>query len=51
MRCKPSWGIQIFPLSFQGKVEMEMSLLTADEADKKPAGRGREEPDPLHEPK
>lgn len=35
----------------QGKVEAELKLLTAEEAEKIPAGRGREEPDPLPEPK
>ena len=31
----------------QGKVEAEIHLMTADEAEKAPAGLGREEPDPL----
>lgn len=35
----------------QGKVEAELHLLTAEEADKNPAGLGREEPDKLPDPK
>ena len=36
---------------FQGKVEAELALLTIEEAEKSPAGLGREEPDALGEPK
>jgi hypothetical protein len=36
---------------FQGKVEAEMHLFTSDEAEKHPAGQGRNEPDPLEKPK
>ena len=35
---------------FQGKVEAEFMLLTAEEAEKSPAGQGREEPDALEKP-
>lgn len=35
----------------QGKVEAEFHLLTAEEAEKHPAGAGRNEPDPLDKPK
>lgn len=38
-------------LSFQGKVEAELHLLTAEEAEKSPAGLARNEPDPLEKPK
>ncbi|XP_078483992.1 otoferlin isoform X2 [Ciona intestinalis] len=37
-------------LEITGKVEAEISLLTAEEAEKNPAGYGREEPDPLEKP-
>lgn len=33
-----------------GKVEAEMALLTEEEAEKSPAGKAREEPDPLPKP-
>ena len=36
---------------FKGKVEVELELMTADEAEKKPAGLGRNEPDKLQAPK
>uniref|UniRef100_H2Z079 C2 domain-containing protein n=1 Tax=Ciona savignyi TaxID=51511 RepID=H2Z079_CIOSA len=36
--------------TFGGKVEAEISLLTAEEAEKNPAGYGRDEPDPLEKP-
>lgn len=29
---------------FQGKVEMEMELVSAEEAEERPAGQGQEEP-------
>lgn len=35
----------------QGKVEAEIHLLTKEEAEKNPAGLGRNEPDPLEKPK
>jgi len=35
----------------QGKVEAELHLFSADEAEKHPAGQGRNEPDPLEKPK
>jgi len=35
----------------QGKVEAELHLLTLEEAEKNPAGLGRNEPDPLDKPK
>lgn len=34
----------------QGKLEAEMHLLTMDEAEKHPAGLGRNEPEPLDKP-
>jgi len=34
----------------QGKLEAEMHLLTIDEAEKHPAGLGRNEPEPLDKP-
>ncbi|OXB60658.1 hypothetical protein ASZ78_001447 [Callipepla squamata] len=37
-------------LSLQGKVEAELHLLTAEEAEKSPAGLARNEPDPLEKP-
>ena len=30
--------------SFQGKIEVELEILTEDEANERPAGRGREQP-------
>lgn len=38
-------------MELTGKVEAEIHLLTAEEADKVPAGHGRNEPDPLEKPK
>ena len=35
----------------QGKVEAEFELLTQEEAEKKPAGRAREDPQALEKPK
>lgn len=40
-----------YQLYFQGKVELELSLLTKEEAENAPVGLGREEPDPLPLPK
>ena len=37
-------------MSVQGKLEAEMHLLTMDEAEKHPAGLGRNEPEPLDKP-
>ncbi|XP_076803747.1 otoferlin-like isoform X4 [Clavelina lepadiformis] len=37
-------------LEITGKVEAEISLLTAEDAEKNPAGYGRDEPDPLEKP-
>uniref|UniRef100_A0A8C4WY60 C2 domain-containing protein n=1 Tax=Eptatretus burgeri TaxID=7764 RepID=A0A8C4WY60_EPTBU len=37
-------------LELTGKVEAEMHLLTVEEAEKSPAGLGRNEPDPLEKP-
>ena len=36
---------------FKGKVEAELQLLSSDDAEKHPAGLGREEPEPLEKPK
>lgn len=36
---------------FQGKVEAELHLMSSEEAEKHPAGLGRNEPDPLEKPK
>ena len=36
---------------FQGKVEAEFELLTKEDAEAAPAGKGREEPQPLAKPK
>ncbi|EAT32909.1 AAEL014853-PA, partial [Aedes aegypti] len=38
-------------MELTGKVEAEIHLLTKDEAEKNPAGYGRNEPDPLEKPK
>ncbi|XP_066450545.1 otoferlin isoform X3 [Eleutherodactylus coqui] len=38
-------------MELTGKVEAELHLLTAEEAEKSPAGLGRNEPDPLEKPK
>lgn len=37
--------------TIQGKIEMEISILKAEEADENPAGRGRESPQELPPPK
>jgi hypothetical protein len=37
-------------LKLTGKLEAEFALLTEEEANERPAGRGREEPDPLPAP-
>ena len=41
---------EYFTSTFQGKVEAEFMLLTVEEAEKNPAGLGREEPDALEKP-
>eukprot|EP00058_Branchiostoma_floridae_P020854 XP_002606344.1 hypothetical protein BRAFLDRAFT_57280 [Branchiostoma floridae] len=38
-------------LELTGKVEAELNLMSAEEAEKSPAGLGRNEPDPLEKPK
>ena len=38
-------------LTEQGKVEAELRLLTLEEAEKSPAGKGRADPEGLPEPK
>ncbi|GFV12269.1 hypothetical protein TNCV_1537651 [Trichonephila clavipes] len=38
-------------LILTGKVEAEIQLLTKEEAEKNPAGKGRKRPDALPEPK
>ena len=35
----------------QGKVEAEIELVTAEEAEAKPVGEGRDAPEPLEKPK
>jgi len=52
--CSPWSYNNLILLKFsilQGKVEAELHLLTTDEAEKIPAGIGRNEPDPLDKPK
>ena len=45
------WGATIdWRVCCQGKLEAEMHLLTIDEAEKHPAGLGRNEPEPLDKP-
>lgn len=46
-----SWYVRKCYLSLQGKVEAELHLVTAEEAEKSPVGLGRNEPDPLEKPK
>lgn len=46
------WNIPCFvAILIQGKVEAELELLTQEEAEKKPAGRAREDPQALEKPK
>lgn len=46
------WNIPLFVMILtQGKVEAELELLTQEEAEKKPAGRAREDPQALEKPK
>uniref|UniRef100_A0A8C3MYE6 Uncharacterized protein n=1 Tax=Geospiza parvula TaxID=87175 RepID=A0A8C3MYE6_GEOPR len=47
-RVKGWWPTAL--CSLQGKVEAELHLLTAEEAEKSPAGLARNEPDPLEKP-
>lgn len=49
-RSKNSLNV-CFKFSCQGKVEAELELLTQEEAEKKPAGRAREDPQALEKPK
>ena len=44
-----SW--YLFILLYQGKVEAELELLTKEDAEASPAGKAREEPQPLAKPK
>lgn len=46
-----TWALGSFCPSLQGKVEAELHLLTAEEAEKNPVGLARNEPDPLEKPK
>ena len=46
-----SYGGMILICRIQGKVEAEIHLLTAEEAERSPVGMGRNEPDPLDKPK
>lgn len=47
------WNLENVDVKFfsQGKVEAELHLMTSEEAEKHPAGLGRNEPDPLEKPK
>ena len=45
------WIIGMVVSSSQGKVEAELHLMSAEEAEKSPVGLGRNEPDPLEKPK
>lgn len=38
-------------MELTGKVEAELQLLTKEEAERQPAGHGRNEPEPLEKPK
>ena len=37
-------------ISIQGKIEAEFDLVDGEEADEKPVGRARKEPEPLDKP-
>ena len=55
MPSTPSWVASpsltwLLSLLFQGKVEAEFELLTVEEAEKRPVGKGRKEPEPLEKP-
>lgn len=47
----PGPGTRTALFCLQGKVEAELHLLTAEEAEKNPVGIARNEPDPLEKPK
>lgn len=47
----PGLSAEILLFFLQGKVEAELHLLTAEEAEKNPVGLARNEPDPLEKPK
>jgi hypothetical protein len=47
----PSVLVMMLFVSLQGKVEAELQLMTAEEAEKNPVGEGRNEPEPLEKPK
>lgn len=47
MKCRIVYSSSTF---LQGKVEAELILLTAEEAEKNPAGIGREDPNGLEKP-
>ena len=38
------WQLLFKKVLFQGKVELEIEILTEEEANEKPAGQGRSEP-------
>lgn len=44
-------NVHVITFLKQGKVEAELELLTQEEAEKKPAGRAREDPQALEKPK
>lgn len=46
-----NFNFDILLTTLQGKVEAELHLVTAEEAEKSPVGLGRNEPDPLEKPK
>ena len=48
MKCTENIKPFLYPL--QGKVEAELILLTSEEAEKNPAGLGREDPNGLEKP-
>ena len=41
---------QVLLILLQGKVEAELILMTSDEAEKSPAGLGRDDPNALEKP-
>uniref|UniRef100_A0AAY4BAX5 C2 domain-containing protein n=1 Tax=Denticeps clupeoides TaxID=299321 RepID=A0AAY4BAX5_9TELE len=49
-RVKGWWPFILYCECLQGKVEAELHLITAEEAEKNPVGLGRSEPDPLEKP-
>jgi len=50
-RCFYSIVLHYTVYLLQGKLEAELSLMTAEEAENNPVGYGRDEPDPLEKPK